>query len=89
MTMRRALALLREEGLIASRRGVPSVVRTQPARRSLTLEAGSRLVSRMPSTPERLALRLERGVPLLEIRQADGTVEMLGADQIEVVQPSK
>ncbi|GAA2603138.1 hypothetical protein GCM10010399_37520 [Dactylosporangium fulvum] len=87
MTLRRALAVLREEGLIVTRRGIPSFVRQQPRRRRVSLGAGCRLVSRMPSTPERLALGLDRGVPLVEIRQPDGTVERFGADRIEVVQP--
>ncbi|GAA0734666.1 GntR family transcriptional regulator [Dactylosporangium roseum] len=89
MTLRRALAVLREEGLIVTRRGIPSFVRQQPHRRRVSLGAGCRLVSRMPSTPERLALGLDRGVPLVEIRQPDGTVERFGADRIEVVQPLK
>ena len=89
MTMRRALALLREEGLIVSRRGVPSSVREQPHRRRVTLSAGSRLVSRMPSAHERLDLGLERGTPILEIRRSDGSVQKLSADCIEVVQPVK
>ena len=60
MTMRRTLALLREEGLIATRRGMQALVRPQPVRRRVTLSAGSRLIGRMPSAPERQQLGLER-----------------------------
>jgi DNA-binding transcriptional MocR family regulator len=87
MTMRRSLAMLREEGLIATRRGVQAVVRVQPVRRTLTLGPGSRLIGRMPTAHERRALGMERGVPLLEIQGADGAVEVLSADQVEVVRP--
>src|SRR5262249_26272222 len=87
MTMRRSLAMLREEGLIATRRGAQATVREPPVRRPVMLRAGSRLVSRMPPAPERIALGMDRGVPLLEIRRPDGTVDIVSADRVEVVQP--
>jgi GntR family transcriptional regulator len=89
MTLRRALALLREEGLIVTRRGHPSYVARQPTRRRLTLAPGSRLIGRMPSPTEREALHLERGIPILEVHRADGTITQFAGNQIEIVQPSK
>ncbi|MER7003545.1 GntR family transcriptional regulator [Dactylosporangium sp. NPDC000555] len=85
MTIRRALAILREEGLIATQRGRPARVRRRPERRWFALEAGSRLISRMPTSDERVGLGIERGVPVLEIRRADGTIETLDAESVEVV----
>ncbi|WP_433609018.1 GntR family transcriptional regulator [Dactylosporangium sp. CA-139114] len=85
MTVRRALALLREEGLIATQRGRAARVRARPKRRRIVLERGAALVGRMPSPQERARLGIERGVPLLEIRRADGTVEQVDAETVEVV----
>ncbi|WP_433049164.1 GntR family transcriptional regulator [Dactylosporangium sp. CS-033363] len=85
MTVRRALAVLREEGLIATKRGRVARVRKPPPRRRVVLPAGATLVSRMPSDDERARLSIERGVPLLEIRYADGTVAQVNAETVEVV----
>ncbi|WP_433208530.1 GntR family transcriptional regulator [Dactylosporangium sp. CS-047395] len=85
MTVRRALAVLREEGLIATRRGRVARVRNPPPRRRVLLPAGATLVSRMPSDDERARLGIERGVPLLEIRYADGTVAQVNAETVEIV----
>jgi DNA-binding FadR family transcriptional regulator len=85
MTVRRALAVLREEGLIATKRGRVARVRNPPPRRQVVLPAGATLVSRMPSDDERARMGIERGVPLLEIRYADGTVEQVNAETVEIV----
>lgn len=85
MTMRRALALLREEGLVSTQRGRPARVRTRPRRRRLALDPGSRLVSRMPTADERADLGIARGVPVLEIRRPDGTRQTLDAETVEVI----
>ncbi|HSW66088.1 MAG TPA: GntR family transcriptional regulator [Bacillota bacterium] len=87
MTVRRALAVLREEGLIITRRGVPSLVRPQTIRQLLVLQAGDRLISRMPTRPERAELGIEAGVPLLEVRHANGERDWLPADLAEIVMP--
>ena len=72
MTVRRALAVLREEGLITTTRGVPSIVRFRTTRKSLVLQRDERVVSRMPSRVERVQLGLDPGIPLLEVRRTDG-----------------
>ncbi|WP_432829183.1 GntR family transcriptional regulator [Dactylosporangium sp. CA-092794] len=87
MTMRRALAVLREEGLVTTARGRQARVRARPPRRAVALEAGSRLVSRMPTADERTGLGVEHGVPVLEIRRADGTIETFDAESVELVVP--
>ncbi|WP_426506362.1 GntR family transcriptional regulator [Dactylosporangium sp. McL0621] len=85
MTVRRALAVLREEGLVATQRGRVARVRARPRRRVVGLGAGDTLVSRMPSAEERARLGIERGVPLLEIRRAGGGVELVNAETVAVV----
>jgi GntR family transcriptional regulator len=85
MTVRRALAALREEGLIATQRGVQARVRARPQRRGLALDPGTRLVSRMPTSRERSELGMERGVPVLEIRRPDGRIETIDAERVEVI----
>jgi DNA-binding transcriptional MocR family regulator len=85
MTIRRALAVLREEGLISTRRGAPSVVRTRAVRQLLVLQPNERLVGRMPSRAERTTLALHPGVPLLVVRRTDGSSDVYAADKVEVV----
>ncbi|MEV4141114.1 winged helix-turn-helix domain-containing protein [Dactylosporangium sp. NPDC049742] len=86
-TIRRALAILREEGLVTSRRGAASIVRERPARRIVVMGRGSRLTCRMPTTTERFTLGIDRGVPLVEVRDRLGQVEVFLADQVEVLSP--
>ena len=85
MTVRRGLALLRAEGVIKTRRGVPSIVRVQVERSPRALKPGERLIVRMPDRHERLQLALDAGVPVLEVHSTDGPVELIGADRIELV----
>jgi GntR family transcriptional regulator len=86
-TVRRAVAILREEGLVASRRGAVSLVRERPTRRTVVMGRGSRLTCRMPTTAERFELGIDRGVPLVEVRDKLGHVEVFLADRVEVISP--
>ena len=88
MTVRRALAVLCEQGIVHTGRGKPAIVREGPVRRELQLPPGSRLVVRMPTTAERLRLGLHRGVPVLELRRPGRRVALIGAEAVEVVQPA-
>lgn len=81
MSVRRALDLLRHEGLIVTERGSPARVRSQPERTFLGLADTDRLVARMPTRQEALQLRVQVGVPLLEVQHADGTTETFPADR--------
>ena len=85
MVVRRALGVLREEGIVATQRGRVAWVRARPRRRTVGLGAGDTLVARMPSAEERARLGIERGVPLLEIRHAGGGVELVNAETVAVV----
>ncbi|MFC5004029.1 GntR family transcriptional regulator [Dactylosporangium cerinum] len=86
-TIRRAVAILREEGLITSRRGAPSTVRERPTRSTVVMGRGSKLTCRMPTTTERFAMGIDRGVPLVEVRDRSGRVEVFLADRVEVLNP--
>jgi len=85
MTVRRALAVLREEGLIRTKRGGASVVRAECVRETLILQQNDRLIGRMPSREERSELSLDVGVPLLEVHRVDGTTERFAADRVEII----
>ncbi|MEH0972380.1 GntR family transcriptional regulator [Micromonospora sp. CPCC 205546] len=86
--VRRAIAVLRSEGLVSTTRGHATRVRERPERRSIELPPGGSAVTRMPSDGERRTLQLEEGVPVLEIRTAKGEVEVLPGDEVELTRPS-
>lgn len=86
-TVRRAVAILREEGLVTSRRGAASTVRERPDRQTVVMGRGSKLTCRMPTTTERFAMGIDRGVPLVEIRDKLGHTEVFLADQVEILNP--
>jgi DNA-binding FadR family transcriptional regulator len=83
-TVRRALGLLRNEGLLASRRGHAVEVKEQPERQNLTVPAGASVIARMPTPEERAELDLEAGVPVLWVVHPDGTSEVHAADQWQI-----
>jgi GntR family transcriptional regulator len=66
-SVRDALALLRGEGLIETRRGFKSRVRDIPERRCITLHPGQTVYARMPTPEERVELDISEGVPVLVI----------------------
>ncbi|MFF5230308.1 GntR family transcriptional regulator [Dactylosporangium sp. NPDC000521] len=81
MSVRRAIDVLRHEGLITTERGRPAQVRAQPARAFVALGGGDVVVARMPSREQAQRLRIPVGVPLLEVHRTDGPVETYPADQ--------
>jgi DNA-binding GntR family transcriptional regulator len=81
MSVRRALAVLRHEGLIVTERGSPTSVRLQPQRTFVDLASTDRMVARMPTRHEAQQLGLPVGVPLLHVLHADGTVQTFPADR--------
>ncbi|GAB3861695.1 GntR family transcriptional regulator [Dactylosporangium cerinum] len=73
MSVRRALAMLRHEGLIVTERGTPVSVRLQPPRMFLELADTDQLIARMPTRQEAQHLGVQVGVPLLQVVRADGS----------------
>ncbi|WP_327007605.1 GntR family transcriptional regulator [Dactylosporangium sp. NBC_01737] len=80
MSVRRALDVLRHEGLITTERGRPAVIRTHPERTFVELAGVDRLVARMPTHEQARHMRIQVGVPLLEVHRADGSLETYPAD---------
>lgn len=85
MTVRRALAVLREEGRIVTRRGEPTLVRSRMTRTEVRLQPDDRVTARMPSAPESATHGMKPGVPLLEVCRAGGALDVFAADQAELV----
>jgi DNA-binding GntR family transcriptional regulator len=70
--VRRAVQLLREEGVVMTRHGVGSFVATVPQLTVVPVGPGDRLSARMPDEGERLRLgQLSPGIPVLVITRAD------------------
>jgi hypothetical protein len=84
-TVRKALAVIREEGLISTRRGERSMVRSTRPEHTVALGSGDTLTCRIPSYPERTRLGLDAGVVLLEVRHADGTLDQIAGTAVEVI----
>ncbi|MFC4146053.1 GntR family transcriptional regulator [Micromonospora mangrovi] len=85
--VRMAISLLRSEGMVNTVRGHGSYVRETPQRRGVELPPGASVIARMPSGGERRAMQLDEGVPVLEIRDAKGDVEVLPGDEVELTRP--
>lgn len=84
-TARRAVSLLRAEGLIVTIRAVGSFVRLPEERQPVTASPGTTIGSRMPTKGERRALDIPEGVPVLVITRPDGRQELAPADRTAVV----
>ncbi len=71
--VRRAVQLLREEGVIVTRHGVGSFVATVPELSVAIVRPGDRVSARMPDDAERAHLgQLSPGIPVLVIARAYG-----------------
>lgn len=66
-SIRDALAALRGEGLIETRRGFRSRVRERPERTRVELAPGSVVTARMPTPEERVEQDVFEGVPMLVV----------------------
>jgi DNA-binding FadR family transcriptional regulator len=71
--VRRAVQLLREEGLVVTRHGVGSFVTAVPELHVAVLRPGDRVAARMPDDGERARLGgLSPGIPVLVVMRAGG-----------------
>lgn len=84
-TVRRALALLRAEGLIVTEHGVGSRIVRIPSQVTVTAHAGDSTESRMPVPAERNALGIPEGVPLVVLVHPDGTEEIYDAMRTRII----
>jgi hypothetical protein len=79
---RKAVAILRNEGLVTTEQGIGTKVRELPIEReAVVLEPGAEAVARMPSENERVELELDYGVPVIEIHYA-GSMHLRSADEV-------
>jgi len=71
--VRRAVQVLREEGLVVTRHGIGSFVAAVPMRHVVELLPGDLIAARMPDEPERERLGpLSPGIPVLVVTRAAG-----------------
>ena len=66
-SLRKAIAVLRGEGLLECQRGYRAKIRPQPTRAPVQLEPGQMAVARMPTALERDQRDIPDGVPILLI----------------------
>uniref|UniRef100_UPI0014760827 GntR family transcriptional regulator n=1 Tax=Microbispora sp. H11081 TaxID=2729107 RepID=UPI0014760827 len=79
-SVRRAIAVLRGEGLIVTElRG--SRVREQGEAVTVSITPGAQVTARMPTEPERRQLGVAEGVPILVITEPDGDTRKFPADR--------
>jgi DNA-binding GntR family transcriptional regulator len=78
-TVRRAMAVLRGEGLVLTDRS-GTHVRKAPRLEPVTVPAGATIKARMPTEPERRSLGIPEAVPVLDV---DG--RLYPADRYQVV----
>lgn len=86
-TVRSALGILREEGLIVTEHGAGTKVKYVPGRVTVTGAPGDRMESRMPTPAERRSLAIPEGVPLVVLVHPDGREEVYDSLRTSVVIP--
>jgi DNA-binding FadR family transcriptional regulator len=86
-TVRRAISLLRNEGLVVIARGHGVLVKEQPELDDLILPAGAVVTARMPTPEERLTHEISDGVPVFWVIRPDGSSVIYPADRYRIRQP--
>ena len=82
-----AVEELRKAGLVVTRPGVGTFVAATPQQRTVHLNPGDRVISRMPTAEERDQLSTGYLTPLLVITRADGQIEPYNAAVTVVTSP--
>ena len=83
-TIRKAVGLLRSEGLVEVRQGHGTFVRQRGEQQVIKLAKGERATTRMPTPVERQDLDLAEGVPMLVVTAPDGTEKHYPGDTIVI-----
>ncbi|WP_187414215.1 GntR family transcriptional regulator [Nonomuraea sp. PA05] len=81
---RKALAVLRSEGLVATRRGEGSYVRTPRERQRIELGAADKVTIRMPTPAERVELDIDEGVALVVLARRGTEEKLLPSDEVVI-----
>jgi DNA-binding transcriptional regulator YhcF (GntR family) len=85
-TVRKAIDVLKSEGLVEVRAPRGTFVRNAPPTETVQLRRGDRVRTRMPIPGERLELDMREGVPLLIITRTDGKEEQYPGDRTQAQQ---
>jgi DNA-binding transcriptional MocR family regulator len=83
-TIRKAVGLLRAEGLVEVRQGHGTFVRQRGEQQVVKLGKGEKAGTRMPTPVERQELDLAEGVPMMVVTAADGTEKNYPGDTVVV-----
>jgi GntR family transcriptional regulator len=83
-TIRKAVGLLRSEGLVEVRQGHGTFVRHRGEQQVIKLGKGERATTRMPTPVERQDLELAEGVPMLVVTLPDGSEKHYPGDTIVI-----
>lgn len=84
-TARKAVEVLREEGLIVTRRGAGSYAAVPPSRITVTASPDDVVTARMPTPAERAALGIAEGVPVISVRRPGRAEEVFDANRADIV----
>lgn len=84
-TVRQALAVLREEGLVVTRKSAGSSVGAVPPQIAVTAGPDDVVTARMPTPAERRALGIAEGVPVIAIARPGRGEEVFAANRTRIV----
>lgn len=83
-TARKAVAVLRGEGLIVTRRGAGSFAAVPPPRMVITVTPDDEVTARMPTRAERDALDIPEGVPVISVQRPGRGEELFDANRATI-----
>jgi GntR family transcriptional regulator len=84
-TVRHALAVLREEGLVLTRKSAGSSVGAVPPKITITAGPDDQVTARLPTPGERRALSLAEGIPVLVVQRPGRPEELFDAGRTTVI----
>jgi len=87
-TMRAAIELLREQGILVSRHGTGTFVAASPTINVILLNPGDSAMARLPDEREREERGLPPGVPVIEVNRCGGGTEYYDASLAQIGVPS-
>ncbi|MEV0968539.1 GntR family transcriptional regulator [Microtetraspora glauca] len=80
--VRKALGVLRAEGLVATKKGEGSQVRVQPERETLAIDSKTRVWFRQTTPEERITMGLDEGVGLVVVETEGVAPRLLPSDEV-------